>query len=224
MIAQIDMDAVVVALRCKGIQAHVEQTGGGCATIFAGPLQIEHDRYSAVAGPGWFLGPGFSRARAEPGDFYVGPDDGGETTPLTVTTTDPHVIAGLIAAQVTGTATERTDMNVAILIGRVARPPEARELPSGQRLVAYELVVERPGQRADTVPVIWIEAPAGAASHDVDARILVIGRVRRRFFRTGAGTQSRTEVVADQVVGLDTPDAVEALRRVQTLVTDAVRL
>ena len=90
--------------------------------------------------------------------------------------------------------------NVVVLMGRLARPPETRELPSGDRLVAYEVTVERPDERAETVPVVWFAAPASAADHDVDERMLVVGRVRRRFFRTGAGTQSRTEVVADVVV------------------------
>ncbi len=90
--------------------------------------------------------------------------------------------------------------NVVVLIGRLARPAESRELPSGDRLVAYELTVDRPGERAETVPVVWVGAPASAGDHDVDERMLVIGRVRRRFFRAGGSTQSRTEVVADIVV------------------------
>jgi len=91
-------------------------------------------------------------------------------------------------------------MNVVVLIGRLARPAEIRELPSGDRLVAYEVTVERPGERAETVPVVWVGAPASAVDHDVDARLLVVGRVRRRFFRAGGSTQSRTEVVAESVV------------------------
>jgi single-strand DNA-binding protein len=90
--------------------------------------------------------------------------------------------------------------NVVVLIGRLARPAEARELPSGDRLVAYEVTVDRPGERAETVPVVWLGAPASAADHDVDERMVVVGRVRRRFFRAGGSTQSRTEVVADAVV------------------------
>ena len=90
--------------------------------------------------------------------------------------------------------------NVVVLIGRLARPAEARELPSGDRLVAYEVTVDRPGERAETVPVVWMGAPASAADHDVDERMVVVGRVRRRFFRAGGGTQSRTEVVAEVVV------------------------
>lgn len=90
--------------------------------------------------------------------------------------------------------------NVVVLAGRLARPAEMRQLPSGDRLVAYEITVPREGARADTVPVVWFEAPPSAADHDVDEQVVVVGRVRRRFFRAGGVTQSRTEVVADSVV------------------------
>lgn len=90
--------------------------------------------------------------------------------------------------------------NLVALIGRLARPAEARELPSGDRLVAYEVTVARPGDRAEGVPVVWPGAPPSAADHDVDEIVVVVGRVRRRFYRAGGSTQSRTEVVADVVV------------------------
>lgn len=114
--------------------------------------------------------------------------------------------------------------NVVVLIGRMARPPETRELPSGQRMVAYEVTVDRPGERAETVPVVWVDAPAGAGNHEVDERVLVVGRVRRRFFRAGGGTQSRTEVVAEVVVNTGHEKrAAAALRRAQAAVAEALR-
>ena len=90
--------------------------------------------------------------------------------------------------------------NVAILVGRLARPAEERELPSGDRLVAYEVTVPRESGRAESVPVVWFDAPAAAGALDVDEKVVVVGRVRRRFFQAGGSTQSRTEVVADAVV------------------------
>jgi hypothetical protein len=66
--------------------------------------------------------------------------------------------------------------------------------------VAYEVTVAPPGARAETVPVVWYDAPASAADRDVDEQVLVVGRVRRRFFRARGTTQSRTEVVAEAVV------------------------
>jgi len=90
-------------------------------------------------------------------------------------------------------------VNVVALRGRLARPAEERLLPSGDRLVSYEVTVDGPTGRAETVPVVWFGAPA-AASLDTDATVVVVGRVRRRFFQAGGITQSRTEVVADLVL------------------------
>jgi single-strand DNA-binding protein len=93
-------------------------------------------------------------------------------------------------------------VNVAILRGRLARPATSQLLPSGDRLVSFEVTVERAGLRAETVPVVWFDAPASVDSLDVGEAVVVVGRVRRRFFRAGDRTQSRTEVVADRVIPL----------------------
>jgi single-strand DNA-binding protein len=90
--------------------------------------------------------------------------------------------------------------NVALLIGRLARPAEPRDLPSGDRLVQYEVTIPSETGRAESVPVVWFDAPASASDYDVDEKVVVVGRVRRRFFQAAGRTQSRTEVVADAVV------------------------
>jgi len=90
--------------------------------------------------------------------------------------------------------------NVVVLRGRLTRPAALRLLPSGDQLVALEVSIRREGERADTAPVVWPDAPAAASALDVDQEVVVVGRVRRRFFRAGGSTQSRTEVVADVVV------------------------
>lgn len=113
--------------------------------------------------------------------------------------------------------------NVVALVGKLARPAEWRELPSGDRLVTYEVTVQRPGERAEGVPVVWVGAPATAADHDVGECVVVVGRVRRRFFRAGGGTQSRTEVVAETVVSArHGKRARGALERARALLDDAV--
>jgi single-strand DNA-binding protein len=91
-------------------------------------------------------------------------------------------------------------VNVVALQGHLARPAEERVLPSGDRLVSLEVTVDGPAGRRETVPVVWFEAPARAAGYEVDAAVVVVGRVRRRFFRAGGATASRTEVVADVVL------------------------
>jgi single-strand DNA-binding protein len=91
-------------------------------------------------------------------------------------------------------------VNVVVLQGRLSRPAEERVLGSGSRLVALEVTIPRPGERADTVPVSWIDPPPAIALLDAGEQVVVVGRVRRRFFRTGGGTASRTEVAATHVV------------------------
>lgn len=92
-------------------------------------------------------------------------------------------------------------MNVTILRGCLSRPPEPRALPSGDLLIAFEVTVPAAGDRkAESVPVVWFDAPTAAGQLPPDTEVVVVGRVRRRFFRAGGTTQSRTEVVADQVV------------------------
>lgn len=93
-------------------------------------------------------------------------------------------------------------MNVVVVTGALSRPPEARILPSGDRLLALEVSMapRRPGERTETVPVVWPDAPARAVELEVGEGVVVTGRVRRRFFRSGGATQSRTEVVADVVI------------------------
>lgn len=79
-----DMDAIVTALKSRyQIPAYVEQTGGGCATIYAGEaVQIcevegepHYNQYPVLAGPGWFEGPGFTNPRATTAEFYIGTYD-----------------------------------------------------------------------------------------------------------------------------------------------------
>jgi len=107
-------------------------------------------------------------------------------------------------------------MNVCILGGRLTRPPEQRAVGDGRSLVIYEVAVDRPGGGSETVPVVWEEAPAVAVDLDVDAEVVVVGRVRRRWFRSGGATQSRTEVVADGVLPR------RSWKRVARLVADAL--
>lgn len=79
---ELNFDSICELLRAQGIPAYVEQTGGGCATIYAGePDRTDPDwpRFAAVAGPGWFEGPGWTNGRGDTGEFYVGPDDDGES-------------------------------------------------------------------------------------------------------------------------------------------------
>jgi single-strand DNA-binding protein len=93
-------------------------------------------------------------------------------------------------------------MNVVVLRGSLSRPPDERVLDSGTRLVRFEVTTKDPDDRAQTVPVAWIDAPAAAARISSGDEVMVVGQVRRRWFRRGPATESRTEVAASAVVPL----------------------
>jgi single-strand DNA-binding protein len=95
------------------------------------------------------------------------------------------------------------ETNEVRLVGRLAAEPEVKELPSGDRLTSFRIVVARPAggpsrQRVDAIEcAAWTarvrRSAAGWRPGDV---VEVQGAVRRRFFRTGAGAASRVEVEA----------------------------
>jgi single-strand DNA-binding protein len=103
--------------------------------------------------------------------------------------------------------------NLAVLVGTLSRPAELRHLPSGDQVVALEVMIRAEGRPAESVPVAWTGAPAAAATWPEGAAVLVVGRVRRRFFQAAGRTQSRTEVVAS--IAVPTRRAVAAGRALQ---------
>ncbi|MBW3615987.1 MAG: hypothetical protein KY439_11885 [Actinobacteria bacterium] len=93
-------------------------------------------------------------------------------------------------------------LNIVAVRGHLSRPAEERFVgKSGARVLGLELTVRREGaSRADSVPVVWHDAPPAAAELAAGDEVVVVGHVARRFFRAGGATQSRTEVVAEVVV------------------------
>ena len=92
-------------------------------------------------------------------------------------------------------------MNIVLLHGVLAREPDVRELPSGDHVASFDLTVRDDGYETEVVPVTWPSAPLGSVDKlEPGSDLIVTGRVRRRFFRAGGATQSRTEVVASAVL------------------------
>ena len=100
---------------------------------------------------------------------------------------------------------EHRAVNDVRLRGRLAAEPDARELPSGDVVVTFRLVVDRLPVRTSgpgsTVRVDTLDCAAFAA----DARRKLVrwragdileleGSLRRRFFRAGGAAASRYEV------------------------------
>jgi single-strand DNA-binding protein len=91
---------------------------------------------------------------------------------------------------------------MAIVVGNLAKPVEVRNLASGLSIANFDLVVPQVDGTPDTVPVALFEPPDETLQWAAGDVLVVVGRVRRRFFRAGPSTQSRTEVVAENVVPL----------------------
>jgi single-strand DNA-binding protein len=98
-----------------------------------------------------------------------------------------------------------------VLHGVLARDPDVRSLPSGDELVTYEVTVPRADGPAEGVPVVRFGAPGAGPALAAGDVVVVVGRVRRRFFRAGGATQSRTEVVATRVSRARTPARARSL-------------
>ena len=107
--------------------------------------------------------------------------------------------------------------NVVLLRGRVSSEPRVRELPSGSVIVNLEVttVVD---ETSVSVPVVVEAATVECAAGD---EVVVVGTVRRRFFRAGGATQSRTEVLADKVVRASRTRAAQKLVESIVVLLDA---
>ena len=90
-------------------------------------------------------------------------------------------------------------LNLTVLCGLVIRAPEPRTLPSGSVVVGYDVRIAPSDGPTETVPVVWNDPPSRRSEPGAGELVVVVGRVRRRFFRAGGTTQSRTEVVAQRV-------------------------
>lgn len=103
-------------------------------------------------------------------------------------------------------------MNIVVLHGVLSSAPVARKLPSGSVLHTLEVTTRLADQSAASVPVVCID-PRRPITLDAGDEVGVVGIVRRRYYRSGASVQSRTEVVADTLVPVRRPSDLARLVR-----------
>lgn len=94
--------------------------------------------------------------------------------------------------------------NAVELAGRVSSTPVERELPSGDRVVTFRLVMARdpsPMTKGSRQTSDWVDCAAwggrtrrSAMSWQVGDHVEIEGALRRRFFRDGGGASTRLEV------------------------------
>jgi len=106
-------------------------------------------------------------------------------------------------------------LNVVVLIGRLARDPEARYTVNGTAVTKFTMAVDRPftnreGERdADFLDVVcWRKLAETVANNLRKGRLVAVqGRIQKDTWQTDEGEyRSRVEVVANNVRFLDWPD------------------
>lgn len=95
------------------------------------------------------------------------------------------------------------NLNIVLLAGKLAAPPEVRRFESGTTLIRSLVTVraESPRRRVDVVPVtLWDPGPEHQLLQAaVGDAIWVAGAVQRRFWTAAEGRKSRLEIVAVHV-------------------------
>lgn len=99
--------------------------------------------------------------------------------------------------------------NLVVLRGTVSSEPRLIELPSGSVVTQLQITTRR-DEVAETVPVAVFDRAVDVTTGD---ELVLAGHVRRRFFRVGGSTQSRTEVVATDIASATRSRSVARLLR-----------
>jgi single-strand DNA-binding protein len=97
-------------------------------------------------------------------------------------------------------------VNVVVLAGTVAADPVERRMPSGDEVTELRLSVPESGKRLLPLPVSVWHKDVGKRVLKPIAKgddVLVYGQLVRRFYRSGAGARSLTEVVAAGIKKLE---------------------
>jgi single-stranded DNA-binding protein len=89
-------------------------------------------------------------------------------------------------------------INLGVVRGTCSDAPDVRELTSGRRLATVSVRVKTREEPATSVPVTIWDPPGWVETIEAGDELLVVGRVKRRFFRSASGaTAAKVELVAD---------------------------
>jgi single-stranded DNA-binding protein len=124
-----------------------------------------------------------------------------------------------MAARTDEDVLEVSGVNCVVLRGTVANVPEVRELSSGKVVTTLNLSTTT-SAGTWSVPVSFEGLLANTIIDGSD--VVVVGAVRRRFFRAAGSVQSRTEVSASKVVA--SRNRATARRVVDTMFDDVLAM
>lgn len=113
------------------------------------------------------------------------------------------------------------ELNLAVLRGPLSADPEIRTLPSGAS-VATVAVRAPAGERPTSVPVTVWDPPAWLGELADGDEVIVLGAVRRRFYRSAGGTGSRVDVEATFIGRPGKRQVGTVVRQMEALVAELV--
>ncbi len=92
-------------------------------------------------------------------------------------------------------------VNLSVVCGPCSSAPELRVLESGARLATLSIrcPAGREGEPATSVPVTVWDPPAWVDTLEAGEVVVVVGRLRRRFFQRPGGVGSRVDVEAQSI-------------------------
>lgn len=95
-----------------------------------------------------------------------------------------------------------TAINLSVLCGPCSTAPEVRILESGTRLATLSIrcpAGAAGNERATSVPVTVWDPPAWIDTLEPGDAVVVVGRLRRRFYQRPGGVGSRVDVEAEMI-------------------------
>ncbi len=92
-----------------------------------------------------------------------------------------------------------TAVNLSVVCGPCSSAPEIRVLESGTRLATLSVRCPAGGERATSVPVTVWDPPAWVDALEPGESVVVVGRLRRRFYQRAGGVGSRVDVEAELI-------------------------
>jgi hypothetical protein len=92
-------------------------------------------------------------------------------------------------------------INLSVVVGTCSGPAEIRSLASGARLATFGVRCPAggSGERNTSVPVSVWDPAAWIETLEVGTPVVVVGRLRRRFFQRPGGVGSRVDLEAELV-------------------------
>jgi hypothetical protein len=104
-------------------------------------------------------------------------------------------------------------VNLSVVCGACSAAPEFRVLDSGTRLASLAIRCPASGDRATSVPVTVWNPPAWLETLEPGETVVVVGRLRRRFYQRPGGVGSRVDIEADTIGRARDRRRIDAARR-----------